>query len=254
MRTHARELSELEAVLGHEFSRRDLLARAVTHSSHAHEATEDENEAVFDNEQLEFLGDAVLGFVTSRALFERFPAWSEGHLSKTRAHLVSARHLIKVARRLELGDFLRLGKGEERSGGRQKSALLVDALEALIAALYLDGGLEPSRRFILHHIIGPELETIARNPEKVLAASDQKSALQEFVQGLGHPQPTYSVVQEHGPDHKKTFVVELRVQGLEPNGEFMQRGEGSTKKKAEQHAAQQALTRLKQHTEKTRIQ
>src|SRR5262249_10615516 len=137
------DVSKLESLLGHSFSRRDLLERALTHSSHANEAS------AADNEQLEFLGDAILGFVTSQELFERYPSFSEGRLSKTRAHLVSARHLIKVAKQLGLGEFLRLGRGEERSGGRQKSALLVDALEALIAAIYLDGGIEPARGFVL---------------------------------------------------------------------------------------------------------
>ena len=150
MKKHSEELSPLEDLLGHRFSDRELLMRALTHSSHAHEVgDESASDAISDNEQLEFLGDAVLGFVTSRALFERFPNWNEGRLSKTRAHLVSARHLIKVAKQVGLGNFLRLGRGEERSGGRQKSALLVDALEALIAALYLDGGIDAAREFIL---------------------------------------------------------------------------------------------------------
>ena len=246
------ELSRLEELLGHRFGDVDLLDRALTHSSHAHEAAEDPTAvANEDNEQLEFLGDAVLGFVTSRALFERFPHWNEGRLSKTRAHLVSARHLIKVARQAGLGEFLRLGRGEERSGGRQKSALLVDALEALIAALYLDGGIEAARRFILSHVIGAELERITQDPEAITAA-DQKSALQEFVQGLGHPQPAYHVVEERGPDHKKMFTVELRVRGLNDDRELVQRGEGPTKKRAEQQAAQAALHILKQAAQRMR--
>ena len=132
------------------------LERALTHSSHAHESELPEDErpaAQRDNEQLEFLGDAVLAFVTSRALFERFPGYHEGKLSKLRAHLVSARHLQQVARALDLGKYLRLGRGEEKSGGRNKAALLVNALEALLAALYLDAGLEPPGRLILSRIV-----------------------------------------------------------------------------------------------------
>jgi ribonuclease III len=234
--------TRLEDALGHRFRSRPLLDRALTHSSHANEIEG------LDNEPLEFLGDAVLGLVTTQALFERYPQHSEGRLSKIRAHLVSARHLIKVAKQIGLGDHLLLGKGEERSGGRHKSALLVDALEAVIAALYLDGGLDVARRFVLAHIVVPELERIDKDPELALAASDQKSALQELVQGSGRPQPSYHVVQEEGPDHKKVFTVEVRV--LDANGgrELVQRAEGPTKKKAEQRAAQLALERLQPAT------
>jgi ribonuclease III len=235
--------SELETAVGHHFRSRALLDRALTHSSHANE-TDGE-----DNEPLEFLGDAVLGLVTSQALFERYPQHSEGRLSKIRAHLVSARHLIKVAKQIGLGNHLLLGRGEERSGGRLKSALLVDALEAVIAALYLDGGLDGARRFVLEHIVVPELERIDQDPELALAASDQKSALQEFVQGLGKPQPSYHVVQEEGPDHRKLFTVEVRVQSGNGERELVQRGEGPTKKKAEQRAAQLALQKLQPASE-----
>jgi ribonuclease III len=230
--------TSLEGELAHRFHSRQVLDRALTHSSHANE-TEG-----LDNEPLEFLGDAVLGLVTSQALFERYPQHSEGRLSKIRAHLVSARHLIKVAKQIRLGDYLLLGKGEERSGGRHKSALLVDALEAVIAALYLDGGLDVARRFVLTNIVVPELERIDEDPELALAASDQKSALQELVQGLGRPQPAYHVVQEEGPDHKKVFTVEVRVQNGSDGDELVQRANGPTKKKAEQRAAQLALEKL----------
>jgi ribonuclease III len=237
--------ADLSARLHHHFRRAALLERALTHSSHANEA-----EHAHDNEGLEFLGDAVLGMVTSEALFERYPHFTEGRLSKTRAHLVSARHLIKVARQLGLGDHLRLGRGEERSGGRQKSALLVDALEAVIAALYLDGGMEAARRFVLREIVAPELERVDRDPELALAASDQKSALQEFVQALGQPQPSYHVIEETGPDHRKIFTVELRVRTGADHSEIVQRGEGATKKAAEQRAAQKALEILKPEARK----
>ncbi|MCU1285727.1 MAG: RNAse [Acidobacteriales bacterium] len=247
------ELSALEPALGYKFSRPELFEQALTHSSHANEleSADGGTERRLDNEQLEFLGDSILGFVTSRALFDAFPNYSEGQLSKARAHLVSAKHLVKVAKAIALGEFLRLGRGEERSGGRSKSALLVDALEAVISAIYLDGGLEPARRFILKHIVNPEMAFLRNDPG--MEQSDQKSALQEFLQATGSPHPAYHLVQEEGPDHKKTFTVELRVNGnaLGDSGKmFVSRAQGSTKKKAEQKAAQEALEFLKQQSEK----
>ena len=165
---------------------------------------------VSDNEQLEFLGDAVLALVTSEELFQRFPHFREGELSKLRAHLVSERHLIQVAQQLELGHYLRLGRGEEKSGGRGKTALLVDALEAILAAIYLDGGLEVAREFVIRNVIAPELERMERGGG-TLPVTDFKSALQEAVQGLGLPQPAYVLVEEAGPEHSKTFTVEARL-------------------------------------------
>lgn len=244
----ARELDELEAVLGHRFRNRELLKQALTHSSHANEAaTQNGGSGTADNEQLEFLGDAILGFVTSKALFERYPGHSEGQLSKTRAHLVSARHLVRVAKEVHLGDHLHLGKGEERSGGRSKSALLVDALEALLAAMYLDEGLEPARGFILSRIVEPELARMDADPARALAMSDQKSALQEKIQAAGLPQPSYQVVKEEGPDHNKRFTVEVRMMVTNKHGleqELTVQGEGATKKAAEQQAACRALAQL----------
>ena len=247
-------LAVLESALGHKFTRIHLLERALTHSSHAHEATEygsspSVSDSFNDNEQFEFLGDSVLAFVTSRCLFERYPLYSEGQLSKTRAHLVSARHLLQIANELNLGAFLRLGKGEERSGGRLKSALLVDTLEALVAAVYLDGGLEAAENLVLHSIVLPELERMDKDPE-TLALSDQKSALQEWLQSMGGPSPIYKVVNEQGPDHDKTFTVELRIgNGGAPESAigagYVSRAEGRTKKKAEQKAAQDALSVLR---------
>src|SRR5215471_2795360 len=147
------DLTELEGSLGHTFRRPELLERALTHSSHAHEESKaagpEANPEILDNEQFEFLGDAVLGLVTSQLLFERFPDFHEGQLSKLKAHLVSAEHLVGVGERLNIGKYLRLGCGEERSGGRTKSTLLSDAAEAVIAALYLDAGLEKAREFII---------------------------------------------------------------------------------------------------------
>lgn len=234
------EITALEERIGHRFQDPELLERALTHSSHAHER-ESGSSARADNEQFEFLGDAVLGFVVSRLLCERFPNFHEGQLSKLRAHLVSARHLGAVARRLELGQFLRLGRGEERSGGRSKNALLVNALEALLAALYLDAGLETAHHFIRRAILEPELELLQAQAGG-LPTTDHKSALQEYLQAKSLPPPRYSVVREHGPDHRKVFTVELRVGP--PEGEQVCRAQGSTKKEAEQEAARRALEQL----------
>jgi ribonuclease-3 len=242
------DVSSLEALLRHTFARPELLEQALTHSSHAHESEalpDDLRPAPQrDNEQLEFLGDAVLGFVTSRALFERFPGYHEGQLSKLRAHLVSARHLQQVAEQLDLGKYLRLGRGEEKSGGRSKGALLVNALEALLAALYLDSGLEAPREFILARIVEPELVRLGAEPAGSYPVTDHKSALQELLQSRGRPQPVYALVKEEGPEHRKTFTVEIRVSQDAGSKELRARASGTTKKAAEQNAARKALDKL----------
>lgn len=245
------DLKALENALGHNFGRPELLERALTHSSHAHEEVkagglESAVAEKLDNEQFEFLGDAVLGLVTSQLLFERFPTFHEGQLSKLKAHLVSAGHLVKVATCLELGRYLRLGRGEERSGGRAKSTLLSDSLEAVIAAMYLDSGLERARAFIIRHILEPELERIGSEGEGEFSLADYKSALQELLQSTGRAQPVYVTVKEEGPDHRKTFTVEARVYVQGQNRpEYVTRAEGATKKKAEQLAAKAALEHLR---------
>lgn len=249
------DIPKLEAALQHHFERAVLLQQALTHSSHAHEATDASatteasgqkiSQSAGDNEILEFLGDAVLGFVTSEALFAHFPGKHEGELSKMRAHLVSARHLVRVAKQLDLGSYLHLGRGEEKSGGRTKSALLVDALEAVIAALYLDGGLELARQFIYREIVNPELERMQQTGE-ALPLTDYKSALQESVQSMGQPQPVYLIANETGPDHKKIFTAEVRLhlRSGDPSPHLVARAEGHSKKSAEQRAARQALEHL----------
>lgn len=244
-----REIATLETALGYHFRHRTVIEQALTHSSQARELESQQMGAikvrVNDNEQLEFLGDAVLSLVTSEELFQRFPKFREGELSKLRAHVVSERHLIRVAQKLELGHYLRLGRGEEKSGGRNKRALLVDALEAVLAAIYLDGGREPAREFILREILIPELENMERGGG-ALPMTDFKSALQETLQGLGMPQPSYVLVQEAGPEHNKTFTVEARLNSKngDMGAEFVGRAQGSTKKTAEQDAARQLLAYL----------
>jgi ribonuclease-3 len=246
----SRDISALEATLGHHFHRPELLLQALTHSSQAREIEAVQPSVLGpragDNEQLEFLGDAILGLVTSEELFRNFPGFHEGELSKLRAHLVSERHLIRVAQELELGHYLRLGRGEEKSGGRSKTTLLVDALEAVLAAIYLDAGMELTRQFIVLRIVAPELKRMNLEGRAALPITDFKSALQETMQAKGCPQPSYVLVKEEGPEHNKTFTVEVHLRPLAANGEreLVGRATGSTKKRAEQDAARQVLEQL----------
>ena len=227
------EFEALETVLDYRFRNRELLRRALTHRSSAHEKSAAEAPAL-DNEQLEFLGDSVLGFIVSDVLLERHPTYPEGRLSKLKAHLVSASHLYEVAARLDLGSFLLLGRGEELSGGRGKKALLADALEAIIAAVYLDGGFQTVRRFVVQLVLDTAPES-----EEPPHMADYKGALQEMAQAMKLPSPRYSIVEERGPDHAKTFLVEVRV-----GPEWVSRGEGLSKKSAGQQAAQKVLQQL----------
>ncbi len=246
MKSSVRNTSSLEEALGHVFRRHELLQQALTHASYAREA-ESQNLAGAnpDNEQLEFLGDAVLSFVVSQELFRRFPDYQEGELSKLRAHIVSARRLLRPARELNIGEYLRLGRGEERSGGRSKSALLVNTLEAVIAALFLDAGLDAAHRFILGNILEPELEEVQSFGGNQLPVMDYKSALQEAVHASGRSPAHYVMVKEEGPDHRKMFTMEAHIPASRAGGDaFVCRSEGSTKKAAEQAAARLAWERL----------
>jgi ribonuclease-3 len=225
-------LETLEEVLGHPFKNRELLERSLTHKSRVYEKSAED--PATDNEQFEFLGDAILGFLVSETLVAQHPAFPEGRLSKLKAHLVSASHLHQVALRLHLGHHLLLGRGEEMSGGREKKALLANALEALIAALYLDAGMDPVRAFVVQYIVGE-----AHLPEEGVQLTDHKSALQEMAQALKLPQPRYSIVEERGPEHAKTFLVEVRL-----GRDWVSRAEGLSKKSAGQKAAQQVLQQL----------
>lgn len=227
------EFEALETALGYRFNNRELLRRALTHRSSAHERSAAEARTP-DNEQLEFLGDSVLGFIVSDILLERHPDYPEGRLSKLKAHLVSASHLFEIAARLNLGSYLLLGRGEELSGGREKKALLSDALEAIIAAVYLDGGFGAVRSFVVQHIL--EAAPSSEEPPHV---ADYKGALQEMAQAMKLPSPRYSIVEERGPEHAKTFLVEVRV-----GPDWVSRGEGLSKKSAGQKAAQKVLQQL----------
>jgi ribonuclease III len=229
------DLAALEAALGYKFRDREQLIRALTHKSRAYEDGSPGN-PTYDNEQLEFLGDAILGFVVSDWLVHRYPSHPEGRLSKLKAHLVSATHLFTIAQRLSLGGYLLLGRGEEMSGGREKKALVGDAFEALLAAIYLDGGMDAARSFLER--------TVLANPEQYeyhadFQVPDYKSALKDVAQSLKLPRPVYVIVAENGPEHSKTYVVEARV-----GSEWCSRAEGPSKKSAGQKAAQAILGQL----------
>jgi ribonuclease-3 len=229
------ELEPLERRIGYRFKDRGMLEHALTHRSRVHE---DASGGVFDNESMEFLGDSVLGFVIAAMLFREFPQHNEGQKSKLKASLVSAAALARLGERLELGDFLILGRGEEKTGGRRKHAIIADCYEALIAAIYLDGGTEAAEKFI-----GREFAALIEEARRTGAAAsftdDWKSALQEYLQSGGRGLPVYRLAAEVGPDHRKSFIVEVMVEG-----EAVAKAEGRSKKEAAQAAARAALERL----------
>jgi len=220
-------ISSLEKRIGYAFRDRKLLRRGLTHCSYANES----QGKVLDNESMEFLGDAILSFVVSDELCKRFPRFHEGRLSRTKASLVQTSTLAGLARDLNLGRHILLGCGEEKSGGAEKESLLANTFEALIAAIYLDGGVRATRVFI-RRVLKEQMLSFG-SAEVVL---DPKSALQERLQALGKGIPYYQVVEEIGPDHHKTFVVALRV-----DNRVVAKGKGKSKKVAQQRAAEKAL-------------
>jgi ribonuclease III len=226
------EFDDLQARIDYRFRDRGLLEHALTHKSRA---AEDASGGVADNESLEFLGDAVLGLVIAHALFEQYPTYNEGQKSKIKAQVVSTQSLARHAERLRLGDHLILGRGEEKTGGRFKQALLADGYEALIAAIYLDGGLEAAARFLQREM----KEALDQGETQNFVGQDYKSALQERLQALGRPLPEYRLSGEAGPDHRKVFSVEVVV-----DGDVLGRATGKAKKEAEQEAARVALAGL----------
>ena len=226
------EFESLQHAIGYRFRDRGLLEHAMTHTSRANE---DVSGGVRDNESMEFLGDAVLGFVIADVLFREFPDFNEGQKSKTKASMVSTATLARQAAQLNLGDHMLLGRGEEKTGGRRKQALLADSYEALIAAIYLDGGVEPARAFILREF-GTLIAEVRRTG---VSDRDYKSALQELLQARELPLPEYRLVGSVGPDHGKLFQVEVIVRG-----ERIGEASGRSKKEAEQEAARAALEKL----------
>ena len=225
------EFEELQRRIGYRFRDRGLLEHALTHKSRA---AEDASGGITDNESMEFLGDAVLGLVVADALFRQYPLYDEGQKSKIKASVVSTQSLARHAELLQLGDHLILGRGEEKTGGRFKQALLADAYEALIAAIYLEGGLEAAARFLQREL----KEALDQGAQQNFVGQDFKSALQERLQALGHPLPEYRVSGETGPDHRKEFSVDVVV-----NGNVLGSATGKAKKEAEQEAARLALAR-----------
>lgn len=239
-----------EHFFGYTFRDSSLLLRALTHRSLSYETNPDAllNPAN-DNEQLEFVGDSVLGLVIAEALYRRFPQSREGELTRLRATLVSRKYLGEIAGRIGLGGMLLLGRGEERSGGRKKSALLANAIEAVIAALYLDGGLPAARTFIEAHVFEPSLPELDRAVREGStfggAIGDHKSALQELLQAAGAGQPQYVLTAQTGPDHRKSFRVEVRIEDGSGGTIALAESEGPTKKQAQQEAARLAFARLR---------
>jgi ribonuclease-3 len=226
------EFEALQDRIGYRFRDRGLLEHALTHRSRA---AEDPSGGVKDNESLEFLGDAVLGLVAADMLFRRYPEFDEGQKSKIKASVVSAQALARRAERIQLGDHLLLGRGEEKTGGRFKQALLADGYEALIAAVYLDGGFRAAAE-LLERELG---EAIADGATQAVVGEDYKSALQERLQALGRALPEYRVAAQSGPDHRKVFTVEVLVEGG-----VLGCATGKAKKEAEQEAAREALERM----------
>lgn len=219
------DLHDFEKILGYKFDNLNLLETAVTHSSYANERGNGHKY----NERLEFLGDSVLGFVTADYFFNHMKDLPEGQLTKLRAATVCEDACFDYAKEIELGTYMLLGKGEEKTGGRQRSSILADAFEAVIAAIYLDGGIDPAREFILRFII-PAIE------KQQVTFKDYKTVLQEVIQKNPEEKLTYVLVGESGPDHDKKFEVEVHL-----NSNVIGRGEGRTKKHAEQEAAREAL-------------
>jgi ribonuclease III len=226
------EFESLQQAIDYRFRDRGLLEHAMTHTSRANE---DVSGGVIDNESLEFLGDAVLGFIVADILFQTFPEFNEGQKSKAKAALVSTTTLARQAERLSLGDHLLLGRGEEKTGGRRKQALLADGYEALIAAIYLDGGIEQARAFITREFT-PLVADVRRTG---VAGGDHKSALQEYLQSNDEPLPEYRLAGTVGPDHRKLFQIQVVVRD-----QVLAEAIAPSKKEAEQEAARLALEKL----------
>jgi ribonuclease-3 len=228
-----RQLEALQKITRIKFRDKSLLNRAMTHRSFVNESGRSE---VRDNERLEYLGDSVLALVVNEYLFKHFDSYPEGNLAKIKSAIVSERELAKVARSLNLGSFIMMGKGEEQSGGRERPSILANTLEALIGAIYLDAGFKEARKFILP-LLKQDIELI----DKKSYLRDPKTTLQEYVQKKHKSRPEYRVVRESGPDHQKHFIVTLLI-----NEQEVARGEGSSKRKAEMSAATQALRDIEQ--------
>jgi ribonuclease-3 len=242
------EVEQLQEKVGHIFHSPHLLRRALTHSSLAYEAAEAQathgHLDYSDNEQLEFLGDAVVGLIAAASLYGRYSELREGELTRLRAALVSRQQLGEVAKKLDLGRYLFLGRGEERSGGRKKLTLLANSIEALIGAIYLDGGFEKARVFVEQWVVEPYVKELRSTLASSSTIGDHKSALQEYLQARKEGAPQYVIKSESGPDHRKRFLVEVRMGSQDEEPRVLARGSGTTKKNAEQEAARRAYRKL----------
>ena len=225
-------MQKLEAKIGYTFQNRDLLLTALTHSSYANER---HGTGCQSYERLEFLGDSILGYVTADFLYHHEPALPEGQMTRLRAELVCEASLHKIALELGLGPYMRLGRGEEHTGGRERPSIMADMVESIIAAMYLDSGLEQARRFIMEKLLS-RAEISAEHKSQ-----DYKTELQELVQRKSNQYITYEMTGQTGPDHNKTFTFRVSINGV-PTGE----GSGRSKKEAEQMAAKIALEKLRQ--------
>lgn len=236
-------LDRLQNLLAYRFANPELLELALTHSSVAYEEQAQHNPQD-DNEQLEFLGDAVLGMIVTEHIFHACPELTEGPLTRVRAQLVSRQYLGQVGQKMSLGEFLRLGKGEEKSGGRRKTAILANAVEAILAAIYLDGGMQPARDFVGQWLLAEKLDDLVSAARAGEDVGDHKSALQEYFQAHGLGQPRYIVTAETGPDHRKSFVVAVNQTAPGGSERALASAAGTRKKSAEQEAARLALAAL----------
>ena len=225
-----KRLNELQKKLGYKFKNKSMLCAALTHSSYANEV---KKSGVVSNERLEFLGDSVLGMTVAALIYTEYPAMQEGKMTKLRADLVCENNLVALAAKFSIGEYILLGRGEEKGGGRQRPSMLADAVEAIIAAIYLDGGFKPVAKFIKEHIAPQAQQMKAR-------VSDYKTALQEVAQLKENQTLVYRIIDESGPDHMKSFTVEVCLNDVQVGV-----GTGKTKKSAEQLAAKAALEKLK---------
>ena len=230
LKNRNRQLEKFQSIIKVKFKNKSILNRSLTHRSFINEI----NDQINDNERLEYLGDTVLALVVNEYLFKHFEEYKEGSLAKIKSAVVSENTLAKVAGRLNLGTFILMGKGEEQNGGRDRSSILANTLEAVIGAMYLDSGLKVTRKFVLQLLKG-EIELI----DNLTYLRDPKTTLQEFVQKKFKERPVYEVIEERGPDHKKEFIIKLMVCGKE-----VTKGIGSSKRKAEMEAATTALKKI----------
>ena len=223
------KLDEIEKSIGYVFKNKELLKKALTHTSYAYE------NRVESNEKLEFLGDSILEFISSKYIYQKYPELKEGEMTKVRAAVVCEKSLYKIAKMHNFSDFLYLGKSEKRTGGNQRPAILADSVEAVIAAIYLDGGIEEVEKFIVNNL-KEEIEIATKH----VGDKDYKTVLQEKLQIHGDVKIEYIIIKESGPDHDKTFEAEVKY-----NGKILAEGKGKSKKEAQMQAAKKALENLR---------